>query len=135
MQQHCNVTANTTPNNAWQRYTQRQTTLGNGTHNAKQRLATPFPSSSSSFNMTDAAIASALSIGHLQSLDWKLGVAVASNHCASLNTPYVSLTLRVADPDNHITTHSFDLSLLEFKVCCGFGATWRWLFGEACTMR
>jgi hypothetical protein len=40
MQQHCNVTANTTPNNAWQRYTQRQTTLGNGTHNAKQRLAT-----------------------------------------------------------------------------------------------
>ena len=63
-----------------------------------------------------AALKNVLSIGHLQSMDWKLGVAVASNHCANLSTPYVCITLRVCDPDSNVSTHTFDLTLIEFKV-------------------
>lgn len=57
-----------------------------------------------------------LNIGQLVSIKWQIGVSVQSNHCENLNAPFVSVQLQVQDPNQEISTHSFDLSLLEFKV-------------------
>lgn len=55
-----------------------------------------------------------LKIGQLISMDWKLGVTTKSNHCKNLNTPFVTISLRISDSDEKITTHSFELSIPEF---------------------
>ena len=57
-----------------------------------------------------------LSVGKLVSLRWQIGVSVQSNHCENLNAPYVSVQLQVEDPNHQVSLHTFDLSLLEFKV-------------------
>lgn len=57
-----------------------------------------------------------LSVGKLVSLRWQIGVSIQSNHCENLNAPYVSVQAQVQDPNNKISTHTFDLTLLEFKV-------------------
>ena len=77
--------------------------------------------------MTGAASASwkGLSMGQFVSMDWKIGLAVSSSHCDNLNSPYVSLLLKVAHRDGHTTQHPFELSVPEFmefrKVFKGVG--------------
>ncbi|KAL5012805.1 hypothetical protein ScPMuIL_011356 [Solemya velum] len=56
-----------------------------------------------------------LSVGQLVDMDWKLGIAVSSDSCRNLNAPYVTMTLRVADPSGCMKTHSFEMSVLQFK--------------------
>jgi hypothetical protein len=56
-------------------------------------------------------------VGSLVSFDWKLGVAVKSNKCEQLNTPFVAISLRVADTNNVVSDHSFELTIPEFYVC------------------
>ena len=66
--------------------------------------------------MTNAAGASwkGLSMGQFVSMDWKIGLAVSSTHCENLNSPYISLLLKVAHRDGHTTQHPFELSVPEF---------------------
>lgn len=56
-------------------------------------------------------------MGSLVSFDWKLGVAVKSNKCEQLNTPFVAINLKVEDTNNVISDHSFELTIPEFYVC------------------
>lgn len=63
-----------------------------------------------------AGLAEVLSIGKLLAMQWQLGVSVQSNHCENLDAPFVSVQLRVEDANRDVSTHSFDLTLLEFKV-------------------
>ena len=57
-----------------------------------------------------------LSVGELVSLRWQLGVSVQSNQCENLDSPYVAVQVKVKDANGEASLHSFDLSLLEFKV-------------------
>lgn len=57
-----------------------------------------------------------LSVGKLVSLRWQIGVSIQSNHCENLNAPFVSVQAQVQDTNKKISTHTFDLTLLEFKV-------------------
>ncbi|XP_063070499.1 COMM domain-containing protein 6 [Engraulis encrasicolus] len=55
------------------------------------------------------------SIGQLVDLQWKLGMAVSSDTCRSLNSPYVSLLLKVADTAGEVTYKSFEMSIPQFQ--------------------
>ena len=61
-----------------------------------------------------SAISKELHVGELLSLDWKVGVSVASSVCSSLNTPFVTLVVRVADSDGVVTSRAFELSVAQF---------------------
>ncbi|KNC47112.1 COMM domain-containing protein 6 [Thecamonas trahens ATCC 50062] len=63
--------------------------------------------------LTDAT-AKEIHVGELLSLDWKVGVSVASSTCSSLNTPFVTLLVRVADADGVITSRACELSIAQF---------------------
>lgn len=56
-----------------------------------------------------------LSIGQLVDMQWKLGMAVSSDTCRSLNSPYVTLLLKVADPSGHICQKSFEMTIPQFQ--------------------
>lgn len=49
-------------------------------------------------------------------MKWKLGVAVCSDECKSLNSPFVAMTLKVADASGKISTHTFELTIPQFQV-------------------
>ena len=48
--------------------------------------------------------------------DWKLGVAVASSECQNLNVPFIRVTVKVEDANLKIHSHTFEMSIPEFKV-------------------
>ncbi|NXO04869.1 COMD6 protein, partial [Rhinopomastus cyanomelas] len=54
-------------------------------------------------------------VGQFVDLKWKLGVAMSSDTCRSLKYPYVTVTLRVADPSGQITDKSFEMPIPQFK--------------------
>ena len=56
-----------------------------------------------------------LTVGQLVSMDWKLGVSISSSACRSLNSPHVSLLLKVADPAGTVQQHSVEMSVSEFQ--------------------
>ncbi|XP_062508626.1 COMM domain-containing protein 6-like [Corticium candelabrum] len=56
-----------------------------------------------------------LNVGHLVGMKWKLGVAMSSSSCRSLNTPYVTMVLSVGDASGLVRDHSFELSIAEFQ--------------------
>lgn len=56
-----------------------------------------------------------LSIGQLVDLQWKLGMAVSSDTCRSLNSPYVTLLLKVAKPSGQIIQRCFELTIPQFQ--------------------
>jgi hypothetical protein len=49
-------------------------------------------------------------------MQWKLGVAVSSDSCKNLNASFVAMTVKVADNTGKLTTHSFEMSIPQFKV-------------------
>ncbi|XP_030642988.1 COMM domain-containing protein 6 [Chanos chanos] len=55
------------------------------------------------------------SIGQLVDLQWKLGMAVSSDTCRSLNSPYVSLVLKIADTSGEISYKSFEMTIPQFQ--------------------
>lgn len=57
-----------------------------------------------------------LSIGKLVSMETKLGVAVSSDSCKRLNTPFVTLLLKIEDAGGVVTSHSVELSLAQFQT-------------------
>ncbi|KAM8749163.1 COMM domain-containing protein 6 [Acanthopagrus schlegelii] len=56
-----------------------------------------------------------LSISQLVDMQWKLGMAVSSDICRSLNSPYVSLLLKVVEPSGQICQKSFELTVPQFQ--------------------
>ena len=50
-------------------------------------------------------------------MDWKLGVAMSSTSCRSLNAPYVTLQLRLTDSTGASRLHTLDMTVPEFQVC------------------
>ncbi|KAK7882372.1 hypothetical protein WMY93_028546 [Mugilogobius chulae] len=56
-----------------------------------------------------------LSIDQLVDMQWKLGMAVSSDSCRSLNSPYVMVMLKVADPSGQICQKSFEMTVQQFQ--------------------
>ncbi|KAM3607841.1 uncharacterized protein V6R79_014994 [Siganus canaliculatus] len=56
-----------------------------------------------------------LSINQLVDMQWKLGMAVSSDACRSLNSPYVSLLLKIVDPSGQICQRSFEMTIPQFQ--------------------
>ncbi|XP_032386040.1 COMM domain-containing protein 6 isoform X1 [Etheostoma spectabile] len=56
-----------------------------------------------------------LSISQLVDMQWKLGMAVSSDTCRSLNSPYVSLLLKIAEPSGQICQRSFEMTIPQFQ--------------------
>ncbi|XP_070694284.1 COMM domain-containing protein 6 [Pempheris klunzingeri] len=56
-----------------------------------------------------------LSISQLVDLQWKLGMAVSSDTCRSLNSPYVSLLLKTVEPSGQICHRSFEMTIPQFQ--------------------
>ncbi|XP_029981182.1 COMM domain-containing protein 6 [Sphaeramia orbicularis] len=56
-----------------------------------------------------------LSIGRLVDMQWKLGMAVSSDTCRSLNSPYVSVLLKIAEPSGQICQRSFEMTIPQFQ--------------------
>ncbi|XP_008280207.1 COMM domain-containing protein 6 [Stegastes partitus] len=56
-----------------------------------------------------------LSIGQLVDMQWKLGMAVSSDTCRSLNSPYVTLLLKIVEPSGQIRQRSFEMTIPQFQ--------------------
>jgi len=56
-------------------------------------------------------------------LQWKLGVSVGSSSCKNLNSPFVTMTIKVAEPSGHLKTRSFEMTIAQFQVTVGVGWT------------
>ncbi|XP_029386449.1 COMM domain-containing protein 6 [Echeneis naucrates] len=56
-----------------------------------------------------------LSIGQLVDIQWKLGMAVSSDTCRSLNSPYVTLLLKIVEPSGQIYQRSFEMTIPQFQ--------------------
>uniref|UniRef100_A0A8C5LPI5 COMM domain-containing protein 6 n=1 Tax=Leptobrachium leishanense TaxID=445787 RepID=A0A8C5LPI5_9ANUR len=62
-----------------------------------------------------------VSAGQVVDFQWKIGMAVSSDRCRSLNHPYVTLVLKVADNSGQITSKVLEMTIPEFQVCrCQF---------------
>uniref|UniRef100_A0A7M4FLG8 COMM domain-containing protein 6 n=1 Tax=Crocodylus porosus TaxID=8502 RepID=A0A7M4FLG8_CROPO len=55
-------------------------------------------------------------VGQLIDIQWKLGMAVSSDSCRSLKYPYVTMTLKVAEPSGQITSKSFEMTMPQFQA-------------------
>lgn len=55
------------------------------------------------------------SIGQLVDIKWKLGMAVSSDTCRSLNSPYISILMKVADTSGEISYKSFEMTVVQFQ--------------------
>ena len=56
-----------------------------------------------------------LSVGKLVSLETKLGVAVCSDMCKRMNTPYVTVLARIDDGRGVIRDTTFEMTLAQFQ--------------------
>lgn len=56
-----------------------------------------------------------LSISQLVDMQWKLGTAVSSDTCRSLNSPYVTLLLKFADTSGRISQKCFEMTIPQFQ--------------------
>ncbi|XP_060784690.1 COMM domain-containing protein 6 [Neoarius graeffei] len=55
------------------------------------------------------------SIGQLVDIQWKLGMAVSSDTCRSLNSPYICILMKIADTSGGISYKSFEMTVLQFQ--------------------
>ena len=55
-----------------------------------------------------------LQVGKLLSMDWRLGLGVASSACADLAAPYVTLQLKIADAFGTVSVKTMELSVAQF---------------------
>ncbi|XP_011487615.1 COMM domain-containing protein 6 [Oryzias latipes] len=60
-------------------------------------------------------VQAALRIGQVVDVQWRLGMAVSSDICRSLNSPYVTLLLKIAEPSGLICQKSFEMSVPQFQ--------------------
>ncbi|XP_068121342.1 COMM domain-containing protein 6 [Hyperolius riggenbachi] len=56
-----------------------------------------------------------LSASQLVDFQWKIGMAVSSDSCRSLNHPYITVSLKVADSSGQVISKVFEMSISEFQ--------------------
>ncbi|XP_003961706.2 COMM domain-containing protein 6 [Takifugu rubripes] len=56
-----------------------------------------------------------LSINQIVDIQWKLGMAMSSDACRSLNSPYVTLLLKFVEPSGQICHRSFEMTISQFQ--------------------
>ncbi|XP_041115687.1 COMM domain-containing protein 6-like isoform X2 [Polyodon spathula] len=56
-----------------------------------------------------------ITVGQLVDFQWKLAMAISSDTCRSLNYPYISMTLKVANSSGQITSKSFEMTIPQFQ--------------------
>ncbi|KAL4230715.1 COMM domain-containing protein 6 [Mactra antiquata] len=56
-----------------------------------------------------------LGVGQLLDIQWKVGVAMCSDHCKQLNSPFVTLVLTVSDTRGNIKSHTLELTMEQFR--------------------
>lgn len=56
-----------------------------------------------------------LPAAQLLDFQWKIGMAVSSDSCKSLNHPYVTVQLKVAEPSGLVQNKVFELTIPEFQ--------------------
>mmetsp|Transcript_41960 Transcript_41960/g.95677 ORF Transcript_41960/g.95677 Transcript_41960/m.95677 type:complete len:155 (+) Transcript_41960:119-583(+) len=61
-------------------------------------------------------VKASLSIGTLDSFDWRLAVGTQSSETEVLNAPHVTLRFRVADPSAKVASHSVEMTIQEFEA-------------------
>lgn len=54
-------------------------------------------------------------VGQLLDIQWKLSVGMSSSLCKGLNSPYITALIRSSDSLGTVTSHSFEMTLSEFK--------------------
>lgn len=54
----------------------------------------------------------------LVDMQWKLGMAMSSDTCRSLYSPYVSVRLKIIEPSGQIGYKSFEMTIPQFQVSC-----------------
>ncbi|XP_052420719.1 COMM domain-containing protein 6 [Carassius gibelio] len=55
------------------------------------------------------------SIGQLVDIQWKLGMAVSSDTCRSLNSPFISVLMKIADTSGEMSYKSFEMTVQQFQ--------------------
>ncbi|XP_076446633.1 COMM domain-containing protein 6-like [Babylonia areolata] len=65
--------------------------------------------------MTSSGDSSSVQVGQLLDLQWKVGLAVSSDDCHSLNFPFVTLTLKTSDASGQHHCHTVELTLTQFR--------------------
>lgn len=68
-----------------------------------------------SFVHAQQEVQTMLNISQLVDVQWKLGMAVSSDTCRSLNSPYVTLLLKIAEPSGQICQRSFEMTIPQFQ--------------------
>ncbi|XP_061917786.1 COMM domain-containing protein 6 isoform X2 [Entelurus aequoreus] len=61
------------------------------------------------------AVQDMLSVGQLVDMQWKLGLAVSSDTCRSLNSPFVTILLKIAEPSGQIHQKAFEMTVPQFQ--------------------
>ncbi|XP_071951190.1 COMM domain-containing protein 6-like [Antedon mediterranea] len=56
-----------------------------------------------------------LNVGKLIDMRWKLGMAMSSESCKNINSPFVTISLKVANSSGLVTTRSFEMTISEFQ--------------------
>ncbi|XP_066476873.1 COMM domain-containing protein 6 isoform X2 [Tiliqua scincoides] len=54
-------------------------------------------------------------VGQLIDFQWKLGMAVSSDSYKSLKSPYITMTIKMADVMGHVTTKTFEMTVPQFQ--------------------
>uniref|UniRef100_A0A8C1IIZ2 TBC1 domain family member 4 n=1 Tax=Cyprinus carpio TaxID=7962 RepID=A0A8C1IIZ2_CYPCA len=49
-------------------------------------------------------------------IQWKLGMAVSSDTCRSLNSPFISVLMKIADTSGEMSYKSFEMTVQQFQV-------------------
>ncbi|TRY88173.1 hypothetical protein DNTS_026877 [Danionella cerebrum] len=55
------------------------------------------------------------SIGQLVDIQWKLGMAVSSDTCRSLNSPFISVLMKIADTSGEASYKTFEMTVPQFQ--------------------
>ncbi|XP_016388948.1 COMM domain-containing protein 6-like [Sinocyclocheilus rhinocerous] len=55
------------------------------------------------------------SIGQLVDIQWKLGMAVSSDTCRSLNSPFICVLMKIADTSGEMSYKSFEMTVQQFQ--------------------
>ncbi|XP_041358654.1 COMM domain-containing protein 6-like [Gigantopelta aegis] len=57
---------------------------------------------------------SSVDVGQLIDMKWKLGMAVSSDECKHLNSPYITLMMTVTDSSGKVGNHSLEMTTAQF---------------------
>lgn len=64
---------------------------------------------------TEAVVAKQPCFGQLRNFKWKMGVAVCSNTCNNLYSPYVSISFDIIQANGQTATYTSEMNFQQFK--------------------